>query len=277
MFHLTTNNHLTNLQIIEMKRIVLLLLFAVAIIFMAFKKYTPFKSRIAKDSTISSEYFDNAFVVLELFTSQGCSSCPAADILLEKAKLKYPNQVFALSYHVDYWNYIGWKDPFSKHEFTLKQREYNRKFNNNSNYTPQMVVNGRGHFVGSNQHKMNYEINQYLKEKPANQIVLNANKKDRKVYYDYELKGDVKNKEIRVVLVVDERNTPIKSGENRNRVLKNSNVVVNEKYEKILQSNGSGSIEIPPLVKTNEKVTLLMLIQNSNLDITGAAKVKIGF
>ena len=182
-----------------------------------------------------------------------------------------------MSYHVDYWNYIGWKDPFSKHEFTLKQREYNRKFNNNSNYTPQMVVNGRGHFVGSNQHKMNYEINQYLKEKPANQIVLNANKKDRKVYYDYELKGNVKNKEIRLVLVVDERNTPVKSGENRNRVLKNSNVVVKEKYEKILQSNGSSFIEIPPLVKTNEKVTLLKLIQNSNLDITGAAKVKIGF
>jgi hypothetical protein len=61
------------------------------------------------------------------------------------------SQVLALSYHVDYWNYIGWKDPFSRTEFSDLQRLYGRKFNSSSIYTPQMVINGKEHFVGSNE------------------------------------------------------------------------------------------------------------------------------
>jgi len=62
--------------------------------------------------------FEKSFVVLELFTSQGCSSCPSADVLLDKVKKEFPETVFALSYHVDYWDYIGWEDPFAKSIYT---------------------------------------------------------------------------------------------------------------------------------------------------------------
>ena len=90
--------------------------------------------------------------VIELFTSQGCSSCPSADRnlarIVESAE-RDGRPVYALSFHVDYWNSLGWRDPFSAEEFTQRQREYARKFQARSVYTPQMVVNGQVHFVGS--------------------------------------------------------------------------------------------------------------------------------
>ena len=92
-------------------------------------------------------------VIVELFTSQGCSSCPAADKnlteLLRKAELE-GQPVYGLSFHVDYWNYIGWKDPYSSKQFTARQQAYRDHFEAESTYTPQMVVNGTTEFIGSN-------------------------------------------------------------------------------------------------------------------------------
>lgn len=79
-------------------------------------------------------------MLVELFTSQGCSSCPPADETL--TKLSHRPDVIALAYHVDYWDYIGWKDPFAKPAFTARQREYRKAFGISSVYTPQMVFNG---------------------------------------------------------------------------------------------------------------------------------------
>jgi hypothetical protein len=91
-------------------------------------------------------------VVVELFTSEGCSSCPSADDVLTKLQTEQPvagAQVIALSYHVDYWNRLGWADPFSSPVFTQLQNEYANAFSARSVYTPQMIVNGRVEFVGS--------------------------------------------------------------------------------------------------------------------------------
>jgi hypothetical protein len=93
-------------------------------------------------------------VLVELFTSEGCSDCPPADALLEKLdRLESINNVavIALSEHVDYWNDIGWKDPYSSREYSLRQGAYGRQFGLGSVYTPQMVVDGRAQFVGSNE------------------------------------------------------------------------------------------------------------------------------
>lgn len=91
-------------------------------------------------------------IVVELFTSQGCSSCPPADAYLQTLA-KRPD-ILALGFHVDYWNYAGWIDPFSKPEFTQRQRDYAASFRDSYVYTPLMVINGNGQGVGSDQEKI---------------------------------------------------------------------------------------------------------------------------
>jgi len=86
-------------------------------------------------------------VVVELFTSQGCSSCPPADALL--AELTGRPDVVALSFHVDYWDYIGWKDPYASPQYTARQQRYTQALNLRYVYTPQIVVDGRADVVGS--------------------------------------------------------------------------------------------------------------------------------
>ncbi|TAI48536.1 DUF1223 domain-containing protein [Flagellimonas allohymeniacidonis] len=215
-------------------------------------------------------------VVLELFTSQGCSSCPPADELLDRVKKQYPKEVFALSYHVDYWNYIGWEDPFSKSAFTKKQRDYNVKFQSRSNYTPQLVVNGLEHMVGSHTAKVYSKIDGYKKQSPQNQIsIANLDVQNKDLEFEYDVEGDLKGKQLRAVLVLDERTTSVKRGENRNRTLTNTNIVVAEKYLPELQSNGKSNIEIPAIIGNNESFTLILIVESENLDITAAAKSKV--
>src|SRR5260221_14262145 len=93
-------------------------------------------------------------VVLELFTSEGCSSCPPADALLARLEEEQPvagAEIIALEEHVDYWDHQGWIDPFSSAQWTQRQQGYASGFADHGVYTPELVVNGRSGFVGSHQ------------------------------------------------------------------------------------------------------------------------------
>lgn len=93
-------------------------------------------------------------VLVELFTSEGCSSCPPADRVLEQLD----PQAIVLSEHVDYWNQLGWKDPFSSHNLTLRQENYGRQLGTQGPYTPEMVVDGAAEFNGSDERRALHEI-----------------------------------------------------------------------------------------------------------------------
>lgn len=231
-------------------------------------------NRTSHSSLVSNETITyEPIVVLELFTSQGCSSCPSADLLLQKVKKEYKNDVFALSYHVDYWNYIGWKDPFSKASYARKQRLYNMKFHNNSNYTPQLVVNGKEHFVGSNSTELYRIIAAYKEKMTANNVTFkDVNFGQEKISFSYHVQGELKNKRIRAMLVINSRATKVNRGENRNRTLQNCNIVVEESSNAINVASGSIEISIPKIVKASDTLNLIVLIENLDYEITGAAK-----
>ena len=97
-------------------------------------------------------------VLIELFTSQGCSSCPAADKLMGNI-IAADTNVIALSFHVDYWDRLGWKDVFSNHDYTLRQQQYVKALHAESLYTPQAVVQGTYEMVGSNRTRVLDAIN----------------------------------------------------------------------------------------------------------------------
>jgi hypothetical protein len=106
-------------------------------------------------------------VVVELFTSQGCSSCPSADRLLNRMMRdpKTAGEIIPLAFHVDYWDHQGWVDPFSSHAWTERQESYAQAFRADKVYTPEVVVNGRTECVGSQEADVRQRISQALADR----------------------------------------------------------------------------------------------------------------
>ncbi|MGB0931254.1 MAG: DUF1223 domain-containing protein, partial [Chitinophagales bacterium] len=172
-----------------------------------------------------------SFAVVELFTSQGCSSCPPADRVLRDIideAAKTGKQVYGLSFHVDYWNYLGWKDPYSHADYSNRQRYYNQRLKSRGSYTPQMIVNGVSEFVGSKRKYANQEVS-YALETPAKVEIaitnLQLDKNKNQVEVEYQITGDCKNCKVNIAAVESNLNDAVKRGENHGRTLQHDNVV----------------------------------------------------
>lgn len=172
-----------------------------------------------------------SFAVVELFTSQGCSSCPPADRVLREMiddAEKTGKAVYGLSFHVDYWNYLGWKDPYSRSEFSDRQRKYNQRLKSRGSYTPQMIVNGTSEFVGSKRGYANQEVS-YALEKPAKVAVkisdLEADKAKSQLELTYQIAGACQGCQIHIAAVERNLKDAVKRGENHGRTLQHDNVV----------------------------------------------------
>jgi hypothetical protein len=176
-------------------------------------------------------------VVLELFTSQGCSSCPPADKLLSKLGGEdfHRGVIVPLAYHVDYWNHLGWSDPFSSPKWSARQREYAASIQGSSVYTPQLIVNGTVQLVGSSERNVRAEIERQLQARDRGTVVIDRIVIDRtgregnelEVQLRAELDRSTTDHRVDVVVALFENGmaTAVSRGENANRNLADDYIV----------------------------------------------------
>ncbi len=168
-------------------------------------------------------------VLVELFTSEGCSSCPPADALLSRLGRTQPvpgADIIALEEHVDYWDRLGWKDPFSSEAATARQTEYGEAFGGSQVYTPQMIVDGRTEFVGSSDTDALRAI-RAASQAPKPAIQLSWEKDDVLNVHVEPLANASKGGGAQLFLVVAENmlRSDVKRGENAGRALEHNGVV----------------------------------------------------
>jgi hypothetical protein len=188
-------------------------------------------------------------VLVELFTSEGCSSCPPADRLLQQidGQQVLPNTlVVGLSEHVTYWDHEGWKDPFGSELATARQQAYGQRFQLDSVYTPQMVVNGEQQFVGSDAHQLRQAL--ASTRQPAAQLsITGAKLEGNAITANAVLSGTPLKQaaELFAVIAEDEKTEHVPAGENRGRTLAHTSVARTLVHTGSIRGAGSTPLHLP--------------------------------
>ena len=172
---------------------------------------------------------DPGFAVVELFTSEGCSSCPAAaPVLAELAEMRSRDgrRVFTLAFHVDYWNNLGWTDPFSLPAYSRRQEQYGRVLRLDNIYTPQAVVNGGTEFVGSDRQAADRAVRAALVTPASNKVAISiARDKAGGYRVTYSVAGDRAGSVLNLAVIEQGLSSDVLRGENAGRVLAEPSVV----------------------------------------------------
>jgi hypothetical protein len=218
----------------------------------------------------------DGFAVLELFTSEGCSSCPPADELLARIQQEAGNKpVYILSYHVDYWNRLGWKDVFSQPQFSKRQYQYGQQLAAQV-YTPQLIINGKAEFVGSDESAIAPVIKDALSSKATNILNLQATQQGTKININYQADGNTDNSKLLLALVQKHAVSKVEKGENEGRTLHHAQIVRNL-YTFNLTPAKKGTEQINLSSAFNSKDwEIIGLVQNVQTgEIKGAARAAI--
>ncbi|MEX1109429.1 MAG: DUF1223 domain-containing protein [Dongiaceae bacterium] len=200
---------------------------------------------------------DSSPVVIELFTSQGCSSCPPADEYLGELAMR--RDVLALAFHVDYWNYIGWEDPFSSPEATARQRAYARPMNLRAVYTPQMVIDGTTHEVGSHRAAVASAI-KTAAARPKASLVLMSDGGGYKIMIGDGVGTMAALPEPATVWLIEydrEQVTDVQRGENAGKMLTEYNVV--RTFRAIGEWNGTATEIALPAAETDAEACAVIV------------------
>ncbi|HET9164808.1 MAG TPA: DUF1223 domain-containing protein [Candidatus Angelobacter sp.] len=220
-------------------------------------------------------------VVVELFTSEGCSSCPPADELLGRLRqdLSAKNiQVIPLGFHVDYWNRLGWKDRFSSAEFTQRQEQYTHALKVDGPYTPEMVVDGDVEFVGNDAGQAQRTIRQQASQLEMAQVKIAPAGADQ---LTIQVKGPTSssgNALVMLAITEDNLTTQVFSGENGGRTLHHA-AVVRELRQVGALNNGALETTVPLKLEKEWKrndLRAVVFVQNGpSGKIEGAASVAL--
>ncbi len=229
-----------------------------------------------KPNSIKAEDASSGFAVVELFTSEGCSSCPQADRVLAAIQHDYEAKaVYILAYHVDYWDKLGWKDVFSNPAYSKRQYQYADWFHLESVYTPQVVIDGTKEFVGSNESGVRSVISESLEKKATFEFELTSSSiSNGKIRINYSLDAEFPNSSLVLNLVERFATTSVLEGENKGRELAHVQIV---RDQKTVPSNKSGtsSLTIPAGIDKNNLEVICFVQDNRTGKITGAAKSRI--
>ena len=192
----------------------------------------------------------NSVSILELFTSEGCSSCPPADALLRQIHGKQTSAgqlIVGISEHVTYWNSLGWKDPYSAEVFTDRQTNYVSRLSPEGPYTPQMVLNGRDQFVGSNGAALEQALRDDSRRKHLDLRILSSVVEGNHLIVKFALNGAAQPKPFDIVAVLtdDVDRSNVLRGENSGRTLEH--VSVARELNRVGTRNGGAelSVQIP--------------------------------
>jgi len=205
----------------------------------------PF-STFAQDVTVSKPA---SIAIVELFTSEGCSSCPPADALLRQINLKQINVgqlIVGISEHVTYWNNLGWRDPYSLPVFTERQNVYASRLSAEGSYTPQMVLNGRDQFVGSNGGALQHALLDDSRRSHLDLSILSSNRTPSGVDVTFSLKQPVaKPLDIIAVLADDADRSNVLRGENGGRLLQHVSVARSLTRVATVKGDSEQSVHLP--------------------------------
>ncbi len=208
-------------------------------------------------------------VVLELFTSQGCSSCPPADKLL--GTYTSDKNVIPVSFHVDYWDRLGWKDPFSSHDYSERQYKYASVLKSDV-YTPQLVINGETQLIGSEAGKIASAVNKILVQEPtAHLSVKKAEVENGKINLLFDASGNIANSALNIAFIQKKSVTGIGAGENRGATLTEYNVVRDFKtIDTVKEGENTLELNISPVLQpANRELVLFLQQKNDNKIIAG--------
>lgn len=194
----------------------------------------------------------NGFAVVELFTSEGCSSCPEADDLIADIQKKAVGKdIYILAFHVDYWNRLGWKDRFSSPDFTERQQYYANLRQSSLLYTPQFIVNGNKEMPGNESRRLYSAISSGLEEPAAVTITAKVFAKEDNFLLQYEATSVPKGTSLIAALVQKKDSTAVKQGENRGHFLKHVQIV--SQLERIAFEKRKGEMRIYKPAEFNTK------------------------
>jgi hypothetical protein len=213
------------------------------------------------------------FALLELYTSEGCSSCPPADELMGRIQNEYKeNNVYVLAYHVDYWDRQGWKDVFSDADYTKRQYDYAKFLGKEPIYTPQLIVNGKADYIASQETAVRNGIKSALSKPVTTNLSLEASQANNNLNVNYNIEGTFKNSSLLIAIVQKEAKTNVKRGENANRVLSHYQIVRHLHSVDLKDKKGTVSIHLPKSFNKKD-FEVIGFIQDKNTgNILGATR-----
>jgi hypothetical protein len=252
--------------------VIALIILGVVVISVAFADSNTVKAGLVSASTAETK----GFALVELFTSEGCSSCPPADALVAKLQQENPQApIYLMAYHVDYWDRGGWKDAFSDPNYSRRQEQYGDWLHLSTIYTPQIVVNGKAELVGSDGTALFKAVSARLRETPANSLTMISTVLDGKINIAYQTNGPLVKSNMVIGLIQRSGRSKVRGGENSGMTLNHVQIVRKLSVETLGMANGTLNLALPVDYSAKEWEVIAFIQDKASGAVLAAARCEL--